>query len=176
MVELGGYVRNSQSMAQTEFERAYPAPVLLVDRSEFDSAGNVSFDTVVVSVRKDDGPQGVLVFPVAKNRNNPWPERISIGRARNCDVVLRHASVSKLHAHFFLEDSNLVLADAKSTNGCRVNDRPLEPGERVPLSCGDAVCLGMIEATLYTPAGLFRFVQEKRVPDPRQAKVSQPPR
>jgi len=172
MVELGGYVRDSRDMPQPEFERAHPASVLLVDKSEFDSAtGNVSFETVAISSREDDGSPGCLVFPIAKNRSNPWPERISLGRARNCDVVMRHASVSKLHAHFFVEGSNLVLADAKSTNGSTVNDRLLEPGERVSLSCGDLLRLGMIEATFYSPAGLFRFIQKVRESKPRQANA-----
>ena len=170
MVELGVYVRDSQGMSQGEFQRAYPDSVLLVDKSEFDNAaGSVSFETVAISSRDDDDPQGYQVFPVTKNQNNPWPDRISLGRARNCDVVIRHASVSKLHAHFFIERSKLVLADAKSTNGCRVNDRALAPGERVPLSCGDVLCLGMIEATLFSPAGLFRCIQEVRDLDPKPA-------
>ncbi|MGH1340177.1 MAG: FHA domain-containing protein [Nannocystales bacterium] len=163
MVELSVYVRDSEGMSRADFERAYPDSVLLVDKSEFDSAiGSVSFETVAVTVRDEDDPQGYVVFPVTKNRNNPWPERISLGRARNCDLVLRHASVSKLHAHFFLERSKLYFADAKSTNGCKVNDRPLDPGERIRLSCGDLLCLGMIESTLYSPAGLFRFIEEVR--------------
>lgn len=172
MVELGGYVRDAEGMNLGEFEETHPAAVLLVDKSEFDAAaGNVSFETVAITARDDDGPQGYVVFPITKNVNNPWPERISLGRARNCDVVVRHASVSKLHAHFFLEDSKLVLADAKSTNGCRINNRTLTPGERVALSCGDLLCLGMIEATLYTPAGLFRFIQEIRERDPKRANA-----
>ena len=172
MLELGGYVRDSLGMTETEFERAHPASVILVDKSEFDNEpGNVSFETVAITARDEEGPEGYLVFPITKNQNNPWPERISLGRARNCDVVIRHASVSKLHAHFFLERSHLVLTDAKSTNGCKVNDRPPEPGERVQVSCGDLLCLGMIEATLYTPAGLYRFIQEVAESDAKQANA-----
>src|SRR5262245_27832586 len=40
------------------------------------------------------------ILPVAKAAGNPYPDRISIGRARNCDVVMRDPTVSKLHAHF----------------------------------------------------------------------------
>lgn len=172
MLELGVYVRDSAEMAETEFERAHPASVLLVDKSEFDNEpGNVSFETVAITVRDEDDAQGYLVFEITKNEDNPWPERISLGRARNCDVVVRHASVSKLHAHFFLDGSKLVFADAKSTNGCKVNDRVLDGGERVQLSCGDLLCLGMIEATLYTPAGLFRFLQEMSESDAEPANA-----
>jgi pSer/pThr/pTyr-binding forkhead associated (FHA) protein len=166
MLELRGYLRDSLEMTEADFGRAHPAPVLLLDRSDLDNEpGKVSFETVAITPRDDEGRRGYLVFEITKNRNNPWPDRISLGRARNCDIVVRHASVSKLHAHFFLGESKLVFADAKSTNGCKVNNRTVDPGERVTLSCGDLLGLGMIEATLYTPAGLFRFLRKTTGPD-----------
>ncbi len=44
------------------------------------------------------------VFSMVKAARNPWVERISVGRARNNDIVLPHKSVSKLHAHFTKDD------------------------------------------------------------------------
>ena len=135
--------------------------MLLVDKCEFDNEpGNVAFETVALTTRDDLGAQGYIAFQIVKNEHNPWPDRISIGRARNCDVVLRHASISKLHAHFILEGTELLLADAKSTNGCKVNDRRLVTGQRVRLSCGDVLSIGLVTATFHTSAGLSRVVRE----------------
>lgn len=160
MLALGVYVRDFLGMTQAQFERSHPACVLLVDSSAFDSESeSVSFETVALTRRDDDAPQGRLVFPITKNEKNPWPERISLGRARNCDVVMRHPSVSKLHAHFFVGAPKLGFSDHKSTNGCKLNKIPLEPGERVSVSCGDLLCIGTVEATLYSPAGFFQLVQ-----------------
>ncbi|HTU58032.1 MAG TPA: hypothetical protein VMF89_06355, partial [Polyangiales bacterium] len=41
-----------------------------------------------------------LILPLRKGEGRPFPERISVGRATNCDVVIRDASISKLHGHF----------------------------------------------------------------------------
>lgn len=48
---------------------------------------------------------------------------ISVGSAQNNDIVLEHASVSKLHAVFRLDEhERLLIHDARSRNGTFVND------------------------------------------------------
>jgi hypothetical protein len=55
---------------------------------------------------------------IIKRPGNPYPDRMSVGRAFNCDVVLRFPVVSKLHAHFsFTVDGQLRLTDLGSSNG-----------------------------------------------------------
>ena len=68
-------------------------------------------------------PQNIEVLPVVKAPGNPYPDRVSVGRARNCDVVMRDPSVSKLHAHFRIGGPKLELVDIDSQNGTRVNGR-----------------------------------------------------
>jgi hypothetical protein len=56
------------------------------------------------------------------------PDRISLGRARNCDIVLRDPSVSKLHAHFRVkDDGKFDLVDRLSENGTEINGARLLP-------------------------------------------------
>ena len=63
-----------------------------------------------------------LVIPLRKAPGNPFPERISVGRAPNCDIVFRDPSVSKLHGHFRdVGADSAVFMDAKSANGTRLN-------------------------------------------------------
>jgi pSer/pThr/pTyr-binding forkhead associated (FHA) protein len=98
------------------------------------------------------------VFPVVKAPDNPWPERISVGRARNADVVLADGSVSKLHAHFKLGDSMISLADAGSRNGTRINTRKIPRSEEVRVRMGDTVTFGRIQLTLLDAEALYRLV------------------
>ena len=68
--------------------------------------------------------QPYFAVPVRKRDDSDalFMGRISIGRARNKDIVLRHSSVSKFHAWFEADDSeNLHLCDAGSTNLTHVN-------------------------------------------------------
>jgi hypothetical protein len=82
--------------------------------------------------------------------------RISVGRARNKDIVLRHSSVSKFHAWIEANESEtLHVADAGSTNLTQVNGRPLEPRIRTELHAGDSIRFGAIETVLCTPETLW---------------------
>jgi hypothetical protein len=63
---------------------------------------------------------------------------LSIGRSRDCDVVLTDITVSRHHARLIPRDGAWVLHDLSSTNGSYLNGHPvsrcqLRPGDRVAL-------------------------------------------
>jgi hypothetical protein len=101
--------------------------------------------------------------PVRKRPGNPYPERISVGRATNCDIVLRFAVVSKLHAHFTLRpDGFMQLSDLGSSNGTWHNGRRLERGQRVLLSPNDHLSFGGVCCELVDAVGLYEKVSGRR--------------
>ena len=61
------------------------------------------------------------------------------------DICLKDDSVSRLHARFFEQDGDIFLEDLNSTNGCSVNEIPLENNEKVKLSPGDRILIGETE-------------------------------
>lgn len=72
-------------------------------------------------------------------------ERISLGPAMNKDLVLRHASMSKLHAYFELGDGGLFrVADAGSRNGVVVNGTKTAPKALNEIAVGDAITFGSL--------------------------------
>jgi hypothetical protein len=88
----------------------------------------------VVPIRKRSGADGVSA------------DRISVGRARNKDVVLRHASVSKFHGWFQINEAgDLCFMDVGSKNGTRLNERPLDNRQLVQLATGDKLQIGRID-------------------------------
>ncbi len=96
--------------------------------------------------------------PLIKAPNSPYPDRISIGRARNCDVVLRHPSVSKLHAHVSREDGRWMLRDNGSHNGTSVGTVPLAPDTPVALQSGDLVTFGAFTVRVIDAAELYQVL------------------
>jgi pSer/pThr/pTyr-binding forkhead associated (FHA) protein len=75
-----------------------------------------------------------VIVVLTKAAGNPFPERISIGRAPNCDVVIRDSSISKLHGHFRdVRVDSAVFTDAKSSNGTRVDGDPVEAGVAIEI-------------------------------------------
>jgi hypothetical protein len=92
------------------------------------------------------------ILRVVKAPGNPYADRVSVGRAANCDIVIRESSVSKLHAHFKLEADRVMLVDVRSANGTFVNGRRLDPLRPAPVESGDLLLFGLI-AVQYLDAG-----------------------
>ncbi len=109
------------------------------------------------------------VSEVRKRKGNPFPDRISVGRARNCDVVLRYSYVSKLHAHFTTTAADGVadastefsLVDQKSHNGSAVNGKPLSPGKPAPVVSGDELVLGSLRLRLMDASRFIAFIKRE---------------
>ncbi len=66
---------------------------------------------------------------------------VTLGRAGEATVSVADPQVSRLHATLTVGDE-LTLTDAGSSNGTRVRDRSLAPGESVALRVGDVIEVG----------------------------------
>jgi Protein of unknown function (DUF3662)/FHA domain len=88
-------------------------------------------------------PRALLAF--SGRRLLVPPAGGTVGRSRDCDVVLDDAGVSRHHAEIRPGPGGWTLADLGSTNGVRVNGeqlrgtRPLTPGDRVELGSTEVV-------------------------------------
>ena len=118
----------------------------VVDRGEDEPPS--SFQTVDASALPKAGLDlvpGIEVHEIAKNKNSPYQERISLGRAPNCDVVLRYASVSKLHGYFTeAPGGQLELVDVGSQVGTRLNGKALQPNKPAAVAVGDVLVIGRV--------------------------------
>lgn len=68
------------------------------------------------------------------------PQGATIGRSRDCDVVISDANVSRRHAEVRPRGGAWVLADLGSTNGSRLNGRRITGPEVV--QAGDEIQIG----------------------------------
>ena len=73
--------------------------------------------------------------------------KISVGRTDENAIHINDASVSTRHAEFVLKGGEYVLRDLGSTNGIRVNGKPVNEAKLCP---GDRVRFGSVEG-VYEP-------------------------
>lgn len=98
-----------------------------------------------------------FVLPLRKRSEAAFLEGVSVGRARNHDIVLRHRSVSKFHGSFaFDEQGNLSVRDANSSNHTFVNGEQVQQLRQ--LKAGDHLQFGSVEAYLCTTEDFWRTV------------------
>ena len=97
---------------------------------------------------------------MAKSDRNPFSSLITMGRARNNDVVVATPTVSKVHVIFTeIEDRWSVMDDA-SSNGTFLNEHQLTPKTKAPIRDGDALRLGPdVSCRFFDPASLWDYLQ-----------------
>jgi hypothetical protein len=115
-------------------------------------------ETEAVEVAKRLEETAHFAVPLRKRSDADalYMDRISVGRARNKDIVLRHQSVSKFHCWFEIDETGaFYLADAGSKNSTRLNAQILTPRERTRIEPGDSIRFGSVDAILCSPRALW---------------------
>ncbi|MFL5839319.1 MAG: FhaA domain-containing protein [Thermoleophilaceae bacterium] len=84
--------------------------------------------------------RGLLVFD--GKRTVLAGERTTIGRSRECDVVVDDPNVSRKHAEVRRTIEGWMVVDLGSTNGIKVNGRRVN---EAVLSAGDEITLGLVQ-------------------------------
>jgi len=80
---------------------------------------------------------------------------VSIGRDPSNDIVIPKDSISSLHATIDYKNGYYYLEDLRSTNGTRLNDKPLDENISVRLKSGDKIHFAIYE---------FRFLMHDLAP------------
>lgn len=120
-------------------------------------ASSGGFDSHALGVRLRDSRYFVVPLRKRAAVDALSMERISVGRARNKDIVLRDPSVSKFHGWFEMDEYRTFhYADAGSKNGSTINGRRLEPRQPTPVHPGDTVVFGSIEGLICPPEVLWK--------------------
>lgn len=178
------YVRMARELSRTRFVELCQTPFIVFGvvaddwNYEFKtrSLGPASWDGLLKSEDRlhhqtltdlpvggdDDDDELGGIMPVRKSSRNPYSDRIFVGRAKDCDVILPSPHVSKLHAHILPNnDGTFDLRDSGSANGTFRNGLRLQRDERVRLKPGDKLRFGWLD-TQYLDAGLLYDWLKKR--------------
>ncbi len=88
------------------------------------------------------GPEAGAVFPVTR-------AVATIGRHRDCDIVLDQVTVSRYHAELHRDGDSYTITDAGSLNGIYHNHRQVD---RAELRHGDQLWIGIVHFTFHASA------------------------
>ena len=120
------------------------------------ASSEIHFQTAFARLDVDPYADRHIVLPVVKRPGNPYPDRISIGRATNCDIVLRVPFVSKVQAHILPQpDGSFSIRGNRVVNMTRLNGQDLDPDIPHPLRRGDKLAFGAMEFEFISAAGLY---------------------
>lgn len=156
--------RQLLQLGRDEF-MASAAPAALVRYRSHDDGAEPGMDTETIDHDEIEEtlPHGKVlsdqldleVYPLAKKPGASFPDRITIGRTGNNDVVLADTSVSRLHAYIRRGNSGWVVADAGSKNGSWLAGVALDARREHPLPSRALLRFGDVDVTFYTAADLY---------------------
>jgi hypothetical protein len=159
------WVEYAQVLGQQEFIARHPGCFLLSSEDPVEELSLSSVETtrVVDLARAQKHRRSRRVFEVrwiAKAEDSsPASDTISVGRSRACDVCFLHVSVSKLHAHFRVQDGALTVTDLGSRNGTRINGRLMTPNKPEPVNPHDRVQFGSLQTIVLEATELFELLR-----------------
>jgi hypothetical protein len=166
-MERSDYLKQAREMTRSAFAAQYTHPFLVI--GEIQKEEDVEFQTHVPVAFSSKDPKALAqaalrevqgIFPVLKSARNPYKDRISVGRAKTCDVVLQTRYMSKLHAHLLRnDDGTFELRDANSSNGTFKNGERLQQNQKVPVRPGDRVRFGFLETQFVDAAQLYDLLK-----------------
>jgi hypothetical protein len=128
-------------------------PVALRAPAPHQDAGETVDDTLSRGNFSEKATEMEL-YPLAKKPGASFPDRITIGRTSNNDVVIAEPSVSRLHA-YVRQAGGWRVADAGSKNGSSVNGIDLEARREAVLPPGAVLRIGDVHLTFYRSSDLF---------------------
>mgnify|MGYP001817509765 FL=1 len=91
-----------------------------------------------------------LLRNMSTNENTPLiADSITLGRKKDCEIVVDSSEASRQHARIEVKDGRLVLEDLGSTNGTMLNRRRLRQPE--VLGGGDIIAIGQVHFMVVAP-------------------------
>ncbi|MDX2093856.1 MAG: FHA domain-containing protein [Kofleriaceae bacterium] len=164
-MDATAHYRNLVTLGRAEFLAA-AAPAALVrirapeEREEEPAVSThtiqrVDLDLATPRGAHAQGPEELELYPLAKKAGASFPDRITIGRTSNNDIVIADHSVSRLHAYMKQDGRHWVVADAGSKNGSSLEGEALLARKERPLGSKTRLRLGDVDLTFYLTTDLF---------------------
>lgn len=158
------HYRQLLQLGRDEFLAAAAPAALVRHRDGADDPAATAAETLTVDQEIEETlPHSKLladeldleVYPLSKKPGASFPDRITIGRTSNNDIVIADTSVSRLHAYIRRDGAGWVVADAGSKNGSWLAGTSLEPRRERPLPSRAPLRLGDVDLTFYVAGDLY---------------------
>ncbi len=104
-----------------------------------------------------DPIRGKLINDITKESISLRDRETSVGRNKNCDIVLPYETISRLHAVVAYRNKGFVIFDTFSKSGVKVNGKRIE--RKAYIHNGDRINIGGLEYTLVE--GKYKFIKDK---------------
>ena len=149
------------------FRERYTCPFLILTYDPQVPTGEIevltaktsSYDVLQATRRPVEHTKGMRVAAVYRSDRNLFESKITVGRAKNNDIIIRERKISKLHSQIIpAEDGGHQLVDMGSSNGTVVNGIKLKKGKSHRLKSGDKIAFWRYIFEFVEPEALIKLL------------------
>jgi pSer/pThr/pTyr-binding forkhead associated (FHA) protein len=148
------------------FREKYTCPFLILTYNpqastegiEVLTAKTSSYDVQQATRRPVEHTKGMRAAAVYKSDRNLFESKVTVGRAKNNDIIIRERKISKLHSQFIPGDESHQLVDMGSSNGTVVNGIKLKEGKPHGLKSGDRIAVWRYIFEFVEPEELIKLL------------------
>ena len=166
---VADYTTLYSKLGHASFLKKYQGPVLvgrgmIGDLTENANAAGSGTMAVVVPDALSTMESSMLVgrvWPIQKGPYSAPGPVITVGRSRDCDVVIQEYSLSQTHCEFRFEPPKVIIIDSGSLNGTQINGNKPPPNEPVALPERAELILGRFGFLYLGPGQLAALIQER---------------
>ena len=131
-----------KEMRKKEENGLYESGGVVWQESKTEDTGN--HETVLIASKPEEARELKCIRDGKTYSLKELP--VILGKMRGeVDICIEDESVSRMHVRFFEEGQKIVMEDLNSKNGSSVNDIDLESHEKVELSPGDRIRIGLVD-------------------------------
>jgi pSer/pThr/pTyr-binding forkhead associated (FHA) protein len=163
VIPYAEFVRQHAGLSKERFLERVREPhfLLFFQKKEAGDPGETPFLTTKIDLRGALAAESrPFLVPVRKGQGNAFGMMITIGRAANNDVVIKHPSVSKFHAYLRQNGERWSLFDANALNGTAIDGKRLAAETAYPLVEGKVVHFaGAVVAEFLRPEELYERLE-----------------
>lgn len=172
--EVGGFMSISlDDLAQElrdlgvgTFREKYTCPFLILTYNpqastediEVLTAKTSSYDVQQATRRPVEHTKGMRAAAVYKSDRNLFESKVTIGRAKNNDIIIRERKISKLHSQFIPDADGHQLVDMGSSNGTVVDGIKLKEGKPFRLKSGHRIAVWRYIFEFVEPEELIKLL------------------
>lgn len=157
LTTIDDVVNALQAEGAAAIEGRYSTPVFVINAP-------VQVWSEVTEVHAFGAPKRMLppvVIPVAPGKLNRTKDKLTVGRAGVCDLILPFGAMSKVHGYLTLGPKGHTFEDAGSTNGTVLNSAKLKVGAPIPIRDGDTLRFGDVSAQFLLPASFLTDLKKR---------------
>lgn len=169
LVQLDKLANKLEELGEEDFLKSYPHPFLiLVFRPPLPSKEpgvstekTLSTDIFKATLHPVKHKKTMQAVPIKKTNRNAYKTKITVGRAKNNDIVIRARKVSKIHATFIPKDrGRFEFMDMGSSNATIVNGTQLKVKEPFLVESGDRIAMWRYIFEFMEPESMVSLLRE----------------